>query len=428
MAGDELSEEQSAQLKAVFERAGSAVPVPDRSFDRLLTPIERRSNRQRGRWLVAAAVAVLLAGGAGFWWRSHDGVEHVETAGVGSTTVEPPVHETVDPLVVEQKGIWRLPTDLAGHRVVDATSTSTAVPVLFAVDDPEAPTRWISFARTGAEISVGDRAKTVDLGPDVSLVLRPADAGSGMDGVTQYGLVSGSGSPPYVTGMFHGIDERSVVDMFKRAFPDGAALSRPAEAASTLAGIQLPEGIHRTWGADGDLTGGLPSLQLTLMEDTGAEVLVGLQSTGLPPAVVELRVRLVAAGTSNRSGSGSDTERQEIRRRPDLGRNVLEKRMILKDGKPAPVDVATLMVIADDGTIITAQRLVRSGIGAALPLSRDRQVEIINSLRAMDEVDLRAKLAASGVDHVDPSTQEVTPGSVTTIQGEQGSQTTTTRP
>lgn len=427
MTGDELSEEQSAQLKAVFERAGSAVPVPDRSVDRLLTPIERRSNRQRGRWLVAAAVAVLLAGGAGFWWRSHDGVEHVETAGVGSTTVEPPVHETVDPLVVEQKGIWRLPTDLAGHRVVDATSTSTMVPVLFAVDDPEAPTRWISFTRNSVDIPVDDRARTVDLGPDVSLVLHPTGTGSGMDGVTQYGLVSGSSSP-YVTGTFHGVDEDSVVDMFRRAFPDRAVLSRPAEAPSTLAGIQPPEGLHATWAAGDDRAGGLPALQLTLVDDEGAEAVVGLQSTGLPPAVVELRLRVAAAEKSNRSGSGSDTERQEIRRRPDLGRNVLEERTIGTDGKPAPVDAATLLVIADDGTIITAQRAVRSGVGAALPLSRDRQIEIINSLRAMDEVDLRAKLAASGVDLVDPLTQEVTPGSVTTIHGEQGSQTTTTRP
>lgn len=405
MSDTELGEREAAHLRGLLHRAAAQVEVPDRTS--LDVPLPREPRRKGpGRWLAAAAV-VALAGVGTLWWLGTP-EERIETVPADPTV-------TVARHVLEERGIWRVPEGLDGYRLASAMGPSAmTVGILLAVDDVDEPSRWISLAAHGVEIPLDERTRVVELSDGLELLLRPVD---GQDRITRYGLVLG-GSSAYVTGTYRGVDDDEVVEVLSEAFADGEALAHPEGRAEALRRVRLPDGLVPT-RSPGDVTfeqWGVATL--TLEADDGTEVAVTLQHTGLPPAVAALHLRLLYLDLAAQGGSGETSFSHELEPRPDLGAHVLQLHARIGE-QPAGAAVNRIIVITDDGTVVTAARVAgQDQLLAAEPLGEEEQVRIVNSLRSVaSEAAFRAAVEAAGAEFVDPDADAVSgpAGAATTV-------------
>jgi hypothetical protein len=86
-----------------------------------------------------------------------------------------------------------------------------------------------------------------------------------------------------------------------------------------------------------------------------------------------------------------------MRRRPDLGRNVIET-LVARSGTRSP---PLLSVFTDDGVLITANLALVAVDIVTEALSEAEQLRIINSLVAMSEDEFAERLSAAGVEFGD---------------------------
>lgn len=354
----ELTHPEADRLRALLHRAADSLDVTTPEHAEL---VPTRGRRTPGRWLaVAAAVLLIAAVGATVMLLGDDGDQRIDTG-----PADPSV--TIAPRVLEQSGIWRLPEELDGYRLLSATPASSVRSVMLAVDDEATPTRWLSVTNYGVEIPLDDRTEVVALPSGQDLLLRPVD---GEGGVTRYGLRAGDGT--FITGTFSGVDREDVVDLWSSTTPDAAG----------LASLDLPAGLRATWNAEGDPLEPSRSVDLALVDDDGNRVTVVVGETELSAAVAELRQRVLLLDLSS-------TAEQSVTRRPDLGPGVLQVRTDAEGVPPGARN--TLVVVAADGTIISA-----TGAG-----DEATQLRIINSLRALPEQEFRDAVREAGGELID---------------------------
>jgi hypothetical protein len=412
MNDTELTEPEADRLRQLLHRAADSldVTVPDHVE---LQPTRPRPGR--GRWLAAAAVLVVAAVGAA-WWLSGDGEDRIDTG-----PAEPTV--TVAPRVLEESGIWRLPEGLEAYRVIGAQdggsfdTSSVDTPGVLAVDDPEDPQRWLMVQAYDEIGEAPEGFRQVELSDEVSATLIPTEGStwfqlSGLDGPDGTGRIVAGGSA-------FGIDEEELIGLLTEhlsstdALTSASSPTAPMEAMLDDAGFS---GDRLIWQGNGD--GGPGSinqqLQVTLLEDDDTEVVIVLNRTNAPAWAHAVQLRTTAELVSLRS-LDTPAGTISVRRRPDLGRNVLES-----TAEPEGQAVSILAVISGDGVIISAGPTYQTADPSnAEPLTEEQQLRIINSLRAMSEDEFRSRLAELGAEFIEAD-QAPLDGSVTTIEGTPG--------
>lgn len=400
MSDTELTDAEADRLRQLLHRAADSLDVttPDH--------VELQPTRTRpgpGRWLAAAAVLVVAAVGAA-WWLSGDDAERIDTG-----PAEPTV--TVAPQVLEQTGVWRLPEALDGYRVIGAQDSGFAVsssvdnPGVLAVDDPDEPTRWLLVQAYDELGEPPPDARRVGLSDEVTAALVPT-SGSTWFRITPTGEESGelviSGSAlggedplPLLIKHFGTVDQLAAA----------AGSTAPMEAMLDDAGFGDDRLVWRGGDDPGPGSNGR-SIQLTLVDDEGAEVLVDLTGSDAPTWSQVLRLRMAAEIMSIASLEFPAAVAGSITPRPDLGRNVLESTYAAEGADP----FRTLAVLTDDGVLISvsATATVAAGAppgpGSAPALTEEQQLRILNSLRAISEEEFRARLAELGAEFVEPET------------------------
>jgi hypothetical protein len=423
MSDTELTDTEAARLRQLLHRAADSLEVttPDQLDHPELQPGRRPSGP--GRWLAAAAVLVIAALGAA-WWMSGDDADRIDTG-----PAEPTV--TVAPQVLEQTGVWRLPEGLAGYRVVGAqdsgfaTSSSVDNPGVMAVEETDDPRRWLLVE---AYDELGDPppdARIVDLSDEVTASLIPTE-GSTWFRITPAGEGS---SELVVSGSALGIDEVALTELLAEHFGTVEALSAAAGSTASMEAMLDDAGFgddRLVWqggddpgpGADGR------SIELTLLDDEGAEVVVDLTSSDAPTWAQIARLRMAAEIMSIAGAQFPAAASSSISTRPDLGRNVFESSYAAESVEP----FRTLAIVTDDGVLIGVSATMSTATGAtpapvsAPALTEEQQLRIINSLRAMSEDEFRARLTEVGAEFVEPETAEMfvttTPdGTVTPLPG-----------
>jgi hypothetical protein len=413
MSDTELTEPEADRLRQLLHRAADSldVTVPDH--------VELQPTRTRpgpGRWLAAAAVLVVAAVGAA-WWLSGDGEDRIDTG-----PAEPPV--TVAPRVLEESGIWRLPEDLDGYRVVGAQDAGLASvssadqPGVLAIDDPEDPQRWLMVQAYDELGELPPETRVVPLTDQVEVALTPATRSTWFR-VTPAGVGAGSSGELVVSGSARGLDEAELLALLTERFATVDALSAAGDSTASMEAMLDDAGFGEdrlVWQGGVDEPG--PgrrdrSMELTLVDDSGREVLV-VTAAGTGPTwaqLVQLQIIVDLMSLPNPSDPGS--LQQSIRSRPDLGRGVLESSYQMTGMDT----LRTLAVLTDDGVFISAGPTIRTDPLSSLePLSEELQLRIINSLRAMPEDEFRARLAELGAEFVEPDSM----GSTTTMVGTPG--------
>lgn len=388
MSDTELTDTEAARLRELLHRAADSLDVttPDH--------VELQPTRTRpgpGRWLAAAAVLVVAAVGAA-WWLSGDGEDRIDTG-----PAEPPV--TVAPRVLEESGIWRLPEDLDGYRLVGAQdggsfdTSSADTPGVLAVDDPDDPRRWLLVQAYDEIGEAPEGSRQVELSDEVTATLIPTEGStwfqlSGLDGPDgTYRIVAG--------GSAFGIDEEELIGLLTEHLSSSDALTSASSPTAPMEAMLDDAGFgddRLVWQGNGD--GGPASvnhqLQVTLMGDDDTEVVIVLSRTNAPAWAHAIHLRMTAELISLRS-LGTPAGTISVRPRPDLGRNVLEAG-------------ASMAVISGDGAMIGIGPTYQTADPSnAAPLTEEQQLRIINSLRAMSEDEFRARLAELGVEFVGPT-------------------------
>ena len=395
MNDDELIDAGSPRLSDLLHRAADGLHVdPARELPIELTP----PRHTRRPWLLAAAVLLVVAGiGAAWLLTSGDDSQRIDT-GPAEPAPTPPV--TISPAVVNEIGIWRLPDAGDATTVIGAQENGGRPSAQLAVDDTEAPTRWVLVGDYGVP-GEASGSRTVDAADGMVIVLSTHEGASRS---SRFGMRDGQSSE-YVSGLYAGVDDDDVVQMLTGAFPDRETLVDPELRAAALAGLVAPDGLIPTWDSGVVMrasdSSSADSVQLSLLTDVDAgedfEVAVSITQMGLTPAVTALLIRLQSEQMQLRLPGSDAPVSQELVARPDLGEHVHELRY-RAEGTPE-LPGSQLMVMTEDGVTITATRAVESTQAAAVePLSESEQMRIINSLRALDRPEFVAQLEARGVE------------------------------
>jgi hypothetical protein len=416
MSDTELTDTEAARLRQLLHRAADslAVEAPDADDIDLTPSVDRRG---RGRWLVAAAAILAVVVGGAVWLQAGDDAERIDTG-----PAEPPV--TVAPQVLEQAGVWRLPEGLDGYRVVGAqdaglTSVSSADrPGVLAVDDPDDPQRWLMLQAYDEFGELPPDTRVMPLSDQVEVALMPGPTSTWFR-LTPAGVGTGSSGELVMTGSALGIDEAELLALLTEHVGTVDALSTAGgsttsmEAALDEAGFGEERLVWMGGEADPGPGGRNRSVELTLVDATGREVLVNLAAGTRPAWAQVVRLRMVVELVSLPRSSGPSSVQQSIRTRADLGDGVLESTYEI----PGTDALRTLAVLTDDGVFISASPTVRTDdLSALQPLPEELQLRIINSLRAMSEDEFRARLAELGAEFIGADSVGVT----TTVVGEPG--------
>lgn len=418
MSDTELTDTEAARLRQLLHRAADSLEISTPDLDPVdLHPVSSR--RGRGRWLVAAAAAVLvvIASAGALWLRSGDDAEHIDTG-----PAEPPV--TVAPQVLEQTGVWRLPEGLDGYRVVGAqdaglTSVSSADrPGVLAVDDPDDPRRWLMLQAYDELGELPPDTRVMPLSSQVEVALTPGPTSTWFR-LTPTGVGTGSSGEQVVTGSSLGIDEAELLALLTEHVGTVDALSTAGGSTAAMEALLDDAGFDEerlVWlgGEDDPGPGGRDrSVEVTVADGAGREVLINMAAGTRPTWAQLVHLRIVVELVSLPRPSGPSSVQQSIRTRADLGDGVLESTYEM----PGTDAVRTLAVLTDDGVFISASPTVRTDDLSALePLPEELQLRIINSLRAMSEDEFRARLAELGAEFVDADSEATT----TTVVSEPG--------
>lgn len=413
MSDLELTEHESDRLRELLHRRADHIQVSTPQFD-VVSPTHEAPRRGNGRWFAAAAVVLVLAAVGGAWWLSSDGTDRID-----SVPAEPTV--TVAPQVLEEAGIWRLPEGLDGYQVVGAQdggsndASSATTPGVLAVDDPEDPQRWLMVQAYDEFGEGGVGARQVRLSDEVSASLIPTD------GSTWFRLEPDSSpmTDALVSGSALGIDEAELIQLLTDHLGSVEALTRASTSTAPMEAMLADAGFdganELVWQGDEDTGpgGGNQSIQLTLLQDAGTEIVVVLNDNDSPSWAQHASLRMSAELFSLPSEYREPFD-MSIRARPDLGRRVLESSTGVAGREPA----TTLGVLTDEGVTINvfpAGRVAAAQQVAAL--TEEQQLRIINSLRAMSEGEFLTQLSELGVEFIGPTSPG---GTVTTMQGGPG--------
>lgn len=405
----DLTAAQADDLTALLRGAAARVEVPAPA-----APVRYSSRRPPTRWLAAAALVVVAAIGAGWWFTADDG-ERVQSGPADPST--PPV--TVAPHVLEQTGVWRLPEGLDGYELVAAQSTGFSsgwegsAPGRLAVDDPADPQRWMlveAYNQFGVPPAT---ARAVELSDEVN----GFTVSWGTSGPIWFQLEPTS-VDAVVSGAVSGIGQAELERVLAEVFAAPGNLSRgegfDASIDQLTERFALTDGTRFDWDGSSNTThggaGARPSIELTLMGDPGVpnpgdgpggpEVAVQIAGTDGAPAWAQLLrfelsgdLSLIAAQDQGLAGPPT----YSMRRRPDLGRNVIET-LVARSGTRSP---PLLSVFTDDGVLITANLALVAVDIVTEALSEAEQLRIINSLVAMSEDEFAERLSAAGVEFGD---------------------------
>jgi hypothetical protein len=395
MSDTELTDVEVARLQDLLQRAADALPVttPDiDSFD--LQPAPHGSGR--GRWMFAAAAAlvVLVAAVGAVWLLSGDDAERIDTG-----PAEPPV--TVAPEVLEQTGVWRLPEGLDDYRVVGAqdgglSSVSSADrPGVLAVDDPDEPQRWLLVQAYDELGELPPETRVVPLSEQVEVALMPTTRSTWFR-VTPTGVGTGSSGELVVSGTARGLDEAELLALLAQRFGTLDAVSAAGDSTASMEAMLDDAGVGEerlVWkgGVDDPGPGGRDrSMELTLVDGTGPEVVVVMAAGTSPPWAQVVRLQMVVELMSLPNPSDPSLVERSIRARPELGRSVIESAYVV----PGEAPVRSLAVLTDDGVLISVSASVSTDDPTAVVQpTEELQLRIINSLRAMSEDEFRARLA-----------------------------------
>lgn len=389
-------------------------PVVDLPTTEPLRPAAGHSRSDsRGPWLVAAAVVVIAALGAG-WWVSGPGGETID---VGPAALAPADRVDSDQLqrVVEESGIWRLPDRASGFTVTEVMESSARMPLQIAVDDPDSPTELLaiipgSYSLAGqpdatAPAPFTEKTTSVFLGTDEP-------------GVASWLEVTGEGRAGYLTFVYIGLDDRTIEAVARSLVEEiggsSGSLTDSGRVGAALGGFRPPDGLVATWdpsrvgiGSSAyDPTGPITSIGLRVTgSGNGERSAVSIRETSLPRAVAMAWGRIQATSPAIAPTTDVNGAPRQIEERPDLGQGVLVATL---DG----VDTATLFT--DDGTEITAQSDPSSAQTTfdRRSLTVDQQLELIRSLRATSESEFSAALDAMGI-----SVSSADEGATTTTTG-----------
>ncbi len=403
------------ELRAAMRRAAAGVEVPPTpSMPSLPT---RPSTTRRFAPLLVAAAVVLIAGLGAWAILGDDGSRRVESGPARPDDTDGP-HVTIDPTVLEQTGVWRLPEGLDDVTLVAAQSTGFSTgfegsaPGRLAVDDPDDPQRWM-MVQAYNEFGVAPRAS------------RPFTVSDEVEGFT---VSSGMGSMIWfqieptsvdavVSGTVSGIDEQQLTDALTEIFA-APGNSMPGEGFDSSI-EQLTEQLGLTdseiydWDGDANTThggeGSRPSIELTLMDDAsvpnpgdglgGPEVTVSIAGTdGAPTWAQMLRYELMgdASLVAGADAGLTDIPTYSMHRRPDLGPQVIETRAALSGVRTPPI----LTVFTDDGVMLSANLATTATTIGSEGLTEAEQLRIINSLVAMDEQAFLDRLDADGIEFI----------------------------
>jgi len=414
---------EEERLRGLLHRAAASLEVtaPEQlTIEPAPTPARVRGRgRTSGRWLVAAAMlAVAAVGGA--WWLSAGDEDRLDTG-----PAEPPV--TVAPEVLEQAGIGRLPEGLDGYRVVAAMdggsydTSSSDHPGVLAVDDPDDPQRWLmveAYDQWGVD---PPGSRPIPISEEVTAVLIPA-------GQSIWFQMTPTTGPDdnVVSGAVRGMEEEQLLDLLTRHFGDALTLAEAGTSTGAMeamlrdSSLDGENALVRQGREAGDPGGGSRNIEVTLIGDDETEVTVTVAPGGLPAWAVVMQLELTAELFSMELQSSPGAS-MTVNRRPDLGTNVIESGVEGVEMGPG----RGIAVVTDDGVMITAssagwaQQAAAGTVGATpptiTPLGEDDQLRIINSLRAMSEIEFRAQLAELGIGFIEPSSPDDT---VTTVQGD----------
>lgn len=439
---DDNSTRSTDELRAAFQRAATGIDVPptppmpavSSEPPSVPAPVARRF----GALLVAAAV--VLVAGLGAWSVLHDeGSRRVDSGPARPDETDgPPV--TLAPEVLEQSGVWRLPEGLDGYELVGVQETGFSsgwagdAPGRLVVDDPEDPRRWLMV----------EAYDQFGVAPAAARSFRASDEVEGFvvssgDGAPIWFQIDPVSADVVVSGAAFGVDEAELVDALTEVFaaPGNSMPGEGFDASIELLTERfgLTDGEILAWqGEDLAMLGGAdasqPSIELTLVDTmgpggspTGPEVVVRIAGTDGAPAWAQI-LRLELTGdlsfiAAEEQGLGGPPT-YAVRRRPDLGRNIVETR-VARSGLISP---PLLSCFTDDGVLLSADHAnATSDPVPAEAMAATEQLRIISSLVAMTDAEFVERLAAAGIEFIGagsaPGGQTVGPtGPATTLAGD----------
>ena len=332
----------------------------------------------------------LVTGGLA-WWSSDRGNGHVDAGPAGH----------LDPIVVEESGIWRLPADDSGFEVASVIESSFRYPLQIAVDDVEAPTQLLAVSPAGRSIAdipgAGPPSEFTESTTYSLLHGRTAEDPSWLE-------VTGDGRTGFLSFGYIGLTDAEVMDVARDLvleIGDTAGALTDTERVRValerlvppveLVPVWDPATVGRWYGVSAAEDGPASTVTLrTAASRDGDEINVSLTHTGLPRPVATLWRQVDEAGQLVDPAQALP----ESVLRPDLGPGVMVESL---------GDLETALVTTDDGVEIRVAR-VRLGPATAsgvTPLTLVEQLTIIDSLRSMDETEFWTEVDRRGIDVLD---------------------------
>lgn len=428
MNDTELSEAEQDRMRTLLRRAADGLhvttpPVPT---------YRSRPSRRRTGWLAAASLLVIAALGATWWATRPERQYQYLDAG--------PLEIRIDPTVVEQTGMWRLPTEDSGVDALEVYESQTNLGFQLAVDDVESPERWLAIVPSGFPVTEHpDAEPPVTIGDATSAILLHSDD---PDDPTWLELTE-PGSSGELTMAYQGLGDEQVLAAATELVGRIGSLTDVDAVNRALASFVPPDGLVPTWDPERGAVeldpSSAPTSLVGLMTRSAVagdtDVSINLRATGLPPAVAQVELLLQAEAAQLLAQTGGPPSPGVLVDRPDLGEGVWALSY-----PESPHD--TLMVITEDGVSISAVATVAAveagpedGTDSleVAPLTVEQQIHFINSLRAMTEEEFLLELDRRGVDHYGigdeiPLTSRLhggtgepdEPGSTTTMQAGPG--------
>ncbi len=271
---------EEAALRVLLHRAVDDLDVP--AFEaHTSVPVIAPTHHSRRAPLLAAAAVLLVAFGGLAWWATGDG-ERIDTSPA----------EHVDPLVIEEQGIWRLPDADSGFTVTEAMESTIRIPQQIAVDDVEDPTRMLAIIPGGLDLPGKPGAEPTTPFTEhttMALLRRTSPDVTWLE-------ITGESQTGYLTFGYVGVSDdevqtvaRSLVD---KIGDEVGALTDTARVDAALRSFQPPAGLVPTWDPDDvgigtgafDRNGPVTSIGLRL-DGHGSwnDLTVSIQQTFLPP-------------------------------------------------------------------------------------------------------------------------------------------------